>query len=34
VNPSAGSVVNAGYLGRDGYDFTYPAIGVTRAAAA
>ena len=29
VNPSAGKVVNQGYLGAAGYDFTYPAIGVT-----
>ena len=29
VNPDAGSVVNQGYLGATGYDFTYPAIGVT-----
>jgi hypothetical protein len=29
VNPSAGSVVKDGYLGATGYDFTYPAIGVT-----
>jgi hypothetical protein len=29
VNPSAGSVVNQGYLGASGHDFTYPAIGVT-----
>ena len=29
VNPSAGSIVNQGYLGATGYDFTYPAIGVT-----
>jgi len=29
VNPSAGSIVKQGYLGAAGYDFTYPAIGVT-----
>jgi hypothetical protein len=29
VNPSGGSIVNSGYLGATGYDFTYPAIGVT-----
>jgi hypothetical protein len=29
VNPKAGNVVNNGYLGAAGYDFTYPAIGVT-----
>jgi hypothetical protein len=29
VNPSVGKVVNQGYLGAAGYDFTYPAIGVT-----
>lgn len=29
VNPNAGSVVMQGYLGAAGYDFTYPAIGVT-----
>ena len=29
VNPSAGKVVKQGYLGATGYDFTYPAIGVT-----
>ena len=29
VNPSAGKIVNQGYLGATGYDFTYPAIGVT-----
>jgi hypothetical protein len=29
VNPNAGKVVNQGYLGAAGYDFTYPAIGVT-----
>ena len=30
VNPNAGKVVNQGYLGATGYDFTYPAIGVTQ----
>jgi hypothetical protein len=29
VNPNAGSIVKQGYLGAAGYDFTYPAIGVT-----
>jgi hypothetical protein len=29
VNPSSGNVVKSGYLGATGYDFTYPAIGVT-----
>jgi hypothetical protein len=29
VNPNAGKLVNSGYLGATGYDFTYPAIGVT-----
>jgi hypothetical protein len=29
VNPNAGKVVNQGYLGAAGHDFTYPAIGVT-----
>ena len=29
VNPSAGKVMKSGYLGAAGYDFTYPAIGVT-----
>jgi hypothetical protein len=29
VNPSVGSIVLQGYLGATGYDFTYPAIGVT-----
>jgi hypothetical protein len=29
VNPSAGKVVQQGYLGAAGHDFTYPAIGVT-----
>jgi hypothetical protein len=29
INPNAGSVVKQGYLGSTGYDFTYPAIGVT-----
>jgi hypothetical protein len=28
-NPSAGTMVLEGYLGATGYDFTYPAIGVT-----
>jgi hypothetical protein len=31
VNPSVGSIVKSGYLGATGYDFTYPAIGVTAA---
>jgi len=31
VNPDAGSIVKQGYLGATGYDFTYPAIGVTAA---
>jgi hypothetical protein len=30
VNPNAGKVVKQGYLGATGYDFTYPAIGVTQ----
>lgn len=30
VNPSAGKVALQGYLGAAGYDFTYPAIGVTK----
>jgi hypothetical protein len=30
VNPNAGNVVNQGYLGATGHDFTYPAIGVTQ----
>jgi hypothetical protein len=29
VNPNAGKLVMDGYLGATGYDFTYPAIGVT-----
>ena len=29
LNPNANKVVNQGYLGSAGYDFTYPAIGVT-----
>ncbi len=29
VNPSVGKLVMQGYLGSVGYDFTYPAIGVT-----
>src|ERR687883_395314 len=29
VNPDAGKIVLQGYLGATGYDFTYPAIGVT-----
>jgi hypothetical protein len=29
INPNAGAVVKQGYLGAAGYDFTYPAIGVT-----
>jgi hypothetical protein len=29
VNPNAGTLVKQGYLGATGYDFTYPAIGVT-----
>jgi hypothetical protein len=29
VNPDAGKLVNQGYVGAAGYDFTYPAIGVT-----
>jgi hypothetical protein len=29
INPNAGKVVLQGYLGATGYDFTYPAIGVT-----
>jgi hypothetical protein len=31
VNPDSGTVVLQGYLGAEGYDFTYPAIGVTEA---
>jgi hypothetical protein len=30
INPNAGKVVLQGYLGATGYDFTYPAIGVTQ----
>jgi hypothetical protein len=30
VNPSSNKVINQGYLGAAGYDFTYPAIGVTQ----
>jgi hypothetical protein len=30
VNPNAGRMVLQGYLGATGYDFTYPAIGVTQ----
>ncbi len=29
VNPNAGNIIKQGYLGATGYDFTYPAIGVT-----
>lgn len=29
VNPSSNKVVSQGYLGAAGYDFTYPAIGIT-----
>ena len=29
LNPDAHKVVNQGYLGAAGYDFAYPAIGVT-----
>jgi hypothetical protein len=29
INPSSSKVVLQGYLGASGYDFTYPAIGVT-----
>jgi hypothetical protein len=29
VNPAAGKVIKDGYLGATGYDFTYPAVGVT-----
>jgi hypothetical protein len=29
INPASGTVVMQGYLGAAGYDFTYPAIGVT-----
>jgi len=31
VNPNSGRLVNAGTIGATGYDFTYPAIGVTAA---
>jgi hypothetical protein len=30
VNPSSSKVINQGYLGAAGHDFTYPAIGVTQ----
>lgn len=30
INPGSAKVVNQGYLGAAGYDFTYPAIGVTK----
>jgi hypothetical protein len=30
INPSAGKLIMQGYLGATGYDFTYPAIGVTK----
>jgi len=30
VNPNAGKMVMQGYLGAAGFDFTYPAIGVTQ----
>jgi hypothetical protein len=30
INPNAGKVDLQGYLGAKGYDFTYPAIGVTK----
>lgn len=30
INPNAGKVVKQGYLGAAGFDFTYPAIGVTK----
>ena len=30
INPSSSKVVNQGYLGAAGYDFSYPAIGVTK----
>jgi hypothetical protein len=30
VNPNAGMVFMQGYLGASGYDFTYPAVGVTQ----
>jgi len=29
INPNSGKVIKQGYLGATGYDFTYPAIGVT-----
>jgi hypothetical protein len=29
INPSAGKLIMQGYLGAAGFDFTYPAIGVT-----
>ncbi len=29
VNPNPGKIVQQGYLGATGYDFTYPAMGVT-----
>ena len=29
INPSSNKLVKQGYLGASGYDFTYPAIGVT-----
>ena len=29
INPSSGKLAKQGYLGATGYDFTYPAIGVT-----
>ena len=29
INPNSGKVAKQGYLGATGYDFTYPAIGVT-----
>jgi hypothetical protein len=29
VNPNAGKIVKQGYLGASGFDFTYPALGVT-----
>ncbi len=30
INPESSKVVKQGYLGAEGYDFTYPAIGVTK----
>jgi hypothetical protein len=30
VNPNPGNIVLQGYLGAAGYDFTYPAVGVTQ----